>query len=49
MGVGVNLWNTLDAVGDWFDPDDIEAWDHRTVGHKFVIVVGARYESDRGE
>lgn len=25
MGVGVNLWNTLDAVGDWFDPDDIVA------------------------
>lgn len=25
MGVGVNLWNTLDATGDWFDPDDIVA------------------------
>ena len=27
MGVGVNLWNTLDAVGDWFDPDDVAAWE----------------------
>ncbi len=27
MAVGLNLWNTLDAVGDWFDPDDIEAWE----------------------
>ncbi len=27
MGVGVNLWNTLDATGDWFDPDDIVAWE----------------------
>ncbi len=25
MAVGINLYNTLDAVGDWFDPDDIEA------------------------
>lgn len=25
MRVGVNLWNTLDATGDWFDPDDIVA------------------------
>lgn len=25
MGAGVNLWNTLDATGDWFDPDDIVA------------------------
>ncbi len=25
MGVGINLYNTLDAVGDWFDPDDIVA------------------------
>lgn len=25
MGVGINLFNTLDAVGTWFDPDDIEA------------------------
>lgn len=27
MGAGVNLFNTLDAVGDWFDPDDIVAWE----------------------
>lgn len=27
MGVGVNLFNTLDAVGDWFDPDDVAAWE----------------------
>lgn len=27
MGFGVNLWNTLDATGDWFDPDDIVAWE----------------------
>lgn len=27
MGVGVNLFNTLDAVGDWFDPDDVSAWE----------------------
>lgn len=25
MAVGLNLFNTLDAVGTWFDPDDIEA------------------------
>ena len=25
MAVGINLYNTLDAVGDWFDPDDIVA------------------------
>lgn len=27
MAVGVNLWNTLDATGDWFDPDDVAAWE----------------------
>lgn len=27
MGAGINLYNTLDAVGDWFDPDDIVAWE----------------------
>lgn len=25
MAVGINLFNTLDAVGTWFDPDDIVA------------------------
>ncbi len=25
MAVGINLYNTLDATGDWFDPDDIVA------------------------
>lgn len=27
MTVGCNLYNTLDAVGDWFDPEDVTAWE----------------------
>ncbi len=27
MAVGVNLMNTLDAVGDWFDQDDVSAFE----------------------
>lgn len=27
MAVGINLFNTLDAVGDWFDPEDVSAWE----------------------